>query len=81
MATKFINEKRKCGSTTEGFGPDQFTWYDYEVKCPCGCWTKSYGDVSQQVDNDPNVHQWLCPKCVAESEAEYAKEVTLGLHH
>ena len=73
--TKFVNQKRKCGSTTEGFGPDAFVWYDYEILCPCGQWSKEYGDISRQVGDDPDVQEWLCPKCCLESLAEEARQL------
>lgn len=68
---KFINDKRKSGrSTTEGFGADAYVSYEYEIKCSCGKWTDQYGDVSQQVGDDPNVHVWICPTCVSELEQQ-----------
>lgn len=72
--TKFINERRVCGCTIEGHGEYQTRWNDYEIKCVCGRWTRSYGDVSQQVGDDPNVQMWLCQTCIAESDAEWAKQ-------
>ncbi len=68
MPIKFVNEKRRVGATVEGFGEHRVEWPDYEIKCPCGKWTQDYGDVSQQVANDPDEHQWLCPRCVRRSE-------------
>lgn len=70
FGVRFVNEKREIGSTVEGLGDAQIIWRDYEVLCPCGCWTPIYGEVSAQVGDDPNMQEWLCPTCIAEAEAE-----------
>lgn len=61
----FVNEKRVCGKTVEGFGPDAHQWVHHEVKCPCGVWTREYGEVSEQVGDNPDHQAFLCPKCAA----------------
>lgn len=67
--TVFVNEKRPCGCTTEGFGECAVKWYDYEVKCvDCKNWTREYGDVSLNMNEDGSEQGWLCPKCAADGE-------------
>ena len=68
--TRFVNPRRPAGRTVEVFGEYAITWTTYAIQCPCGKWTTNYGDVSVQVANDPTEHEWLCPECVAEIDAE-----------
>ena len=60
----FVNEKRVCGCTIEGFGDEAVRWNDYEIKCvECGAWTASYGEVSVSMNKDGTEQGWLCPSC------------------
>lgn len=70
-ATRFVNDRRPCGRTVEGFGEYRTTWVDYELKCSCGKWFKGGSDVSEQVGDDENAHAWLCPACAAAVLAEW----------
>jgi hypothetical protein len=69
--TNFIQDKRVIGCDIEGHGEYQTRWNRYEVKCPCGKWTRNYGDVSEQVGDNPNDQAWLCEKCAAEAVADW----------
>ncbi len=68
IRTIFTNERRQAGGTTEDFGAT--FWPNFEVLCPCGQWTSNYGDASRQIGDNPDEQEWLCPACVAESDAE-----------
>ena len=61
--TEFANEKRATRSLTEY--PGTVTWYDHEIKCPCGNWTDQYGDWSTEIDGK---QFWICPACVKRDE-------------
>jgi hypothetical protein len=65
--TKFVNARRQLSVDLEGFGEYQTRHVNYEYKCSCGTWFVGIGDVSEQVGDDPDIHSWLCPKCVAEA--------------
>lgn len=66
--TRFVNDRRPVGKSYEGHGEYRTTWVDYEYKCPCDRWFRGIGDVSAQVADDPNEHEWLCAACIAEYE-------------
>lgn len=74
--TKFVNEKRICGKTVEGFGEYATTWADYETKCgECGRWVRKLGDVSTQVGDNPDCQAMLCEACAEESIRLYGPGV------
>ena len=72
--TTFTNERRQVSVVTEGFGEYATRWPSFEILCPCGNWTSNYGDASRQVGDNPDEQEWLCPACVAESDAEWEKQ-------
>lgn len=70
--TRIVNEKRVCGRTVEGFGPDSPFWNDHEYKCVCGRWTKTLSDYSTQVGDDADDQAMLCEACGEKVRQEWA---------